>query len=124
MKSFAASILLIPMLAQLGSGYLLILKYEVNKDYITKTLCVSRSKPMSGCNGKCYLKKQLAKTAKEENAPNSNTRVDTNELFIMEFKKVTTSFFAEEINNQFIPGKQPFTPQNLYSIIFHPPQAA
>src|SRR5665647_284761 len=120
MKSIAAFILLIALLAQHSSRYMVMLNYEFNKNYIAKTLCVNRNKPMSGCNGKCYLKKQLAKAAKEENAPNSNNRVDENEvLFLTEAKKITTYFFAEENSRQYINSKQVFTPQNLCGAVFH-----
>lgn len=45
---------------------LICLDYQVRKDYITKTLCVNRSKPMLNCNGKCYLAKKLAAAEKQQ----------------------------------------------------------
>jgi hypothetical protein len=125
MKKITAFILLIPMLAQLGSRYLVMLNFEVNKQMIAQTLCVNRDKPMSGCNGKCYLKKQLDKAAKQENAPNNNTRDNSNELlFFTDAKKLAAYFLAEESDRQYFSSRQPFTPQNLYGSVFHPPQKA
>jgi len=39
---------------------LVCLDYELRKEYIAKTLCVNRNKPILNCNGKCYLAKKLA----------------------------------------------------------------
>lgn len=38
--------------------------YQVNKDYIAKTLCVKRNTKANNCQGKCQLKK-VANLAKE-----------------------------------------------------------
>lgn len=35
--------------------------FELNKEYIVKTLCINRDKPAMKCCGKCYLQKQLKK---------------------------------------------------------------
>ena len=50
------------------TGALLVANYQIQKQQIAKTLCESRSNPSKGCEGKCYLKKQLKKA---ENAENS-----------------------------------------------------
>ncbi|MGE8552456.1 MAG: hypothetical protein ACN6OB_00815 [Chryseobacterium jejuense] len=45
-------------------------EYAVNYNYIVNTLCVNKSKPELHCNGKCHLKKELAKTnADSESTP-------------------------------------------------------
>ncbi len=41
--------------------------YIINKDYIAKVLCINKDKPALKCQGKCHLKKQLAKTETAEN---------------------------------------------------------
>lgn len=53
--------------------------FELNKDYITKNLCVNRNKPQMHCNGKCHLKKQLAKEEKKEQSPANSTK-EKNEI--------------------------------------------
>ncbi|MEP7143172.1 MAG: hypothetical protein ABI707_09900 [Ferruginibacter sp.] len=125
MKSVAAFILLVALLTQLGNRYMMLLSYEVNKNLIAKTLCVNRDKPMNGCNGKCYLKKQLDKAAKEDGATNSNTRNNRDEvLFAEEAKKISTHFFAEKNSRPYINSNPSFTLQSGHGSIFHPPQAA
>lgn len=34
--------------------------YELNKEYITEMFCVNKSKPTLACEGKCFLRNQLA----------------------------------------------------------------
>ena len=46
-----------------------LVEYAVNYDYITKVLCINKSRPEIHCNGKCYLSKQLAKTNDSESSP-------------------------------------------------------
>jgi hypothetical protein len=42
------------------------LEYYVNYDYISEVLCINKEKPILGCNGKCYLNKQIKKTQESE----------------------------------------------------------
>jgi hypothetical protein len=43
-----------------------ILEYYANYEYISEVLCINKDKPMSTCNGKCYLNQQLKKTQESE----------------------------------------------------------
>ncbi|MGV6829825.1 MAG: hypothetical protein ACWA45_10575 [Flavobacteriales bacterium] len=42
------------------------LDYLVNYKYISEVLCINKDKPMSTCNGKCYLSQQLKKAQESE----------------------------------------------------------
>lgn len=42
------------------------LEYYVNYEYISEVLCINKDKPMSNCNGTCYLSKQLKKDQESE----------------------------------------------------------
>lgn len=55
-----------------------LIDYQLNKNYIASTLCVNRSKPMSCCKGKCFLKKQLQKDEDQgkNNVPPSKDKFD------------------------------------------------
>jgi len=48
------------------TGSLLVANYQIHKKQIAKTLCENRNKPSKGCQGKCYLKKQLKKAEQAE----------------------------------------------------------
>jgi hypothetical protein len=42
------------------------LDYFVNYEYISEVLCINKEKPMSTCNGKCYLSQQLKEAQQTE----------------------------------------------------------
>ncbi|WP_136481468.1 hypothetical protein [Cognatitamlana onchidii] len=55
--------------------------FVINQDFIAKTLCIQKE-DQQGCNGKCHLKKQLAKNNTDTNTEspspeNKRTYLDT-----------------------------------------------
>lgn len=70
MKSFLVLLLLVfvfkPVLPVVG--------FALHYDYIKNELCVNRDRPEMHCNGSCFLKKELAKTAEENNAISTLTK--------------------------------------------------
>lgn len=44
----------------------IVAQFQVKKDFIVKQLCEKRSEKTNTCQGRCYLKKQLAKTKEAE----------------------------------------------------------
>jgi len=52
------------LIAVAGSTFnkaIILLDYNLNKNFIATSLCENRDKPKCCCQGKCYLKKQLQK---------------------------------------------------------------
>ncbi|GAB1307479.1 hypothetical protein KH5_01620 [Urechidicola sp. KH5] len=37
-----------------------LIEYNLNKEYIVSVLCENRNKPELGCNGKCYIAKEIS----------------------------------------------------------------
>ena len=59
--------LILSLLLQLFSREVIVMSFQLNRDYIAKTLCENRSRPALRCNGKCYLAKRLkAQQARED----------------------------------------------------------
>jgi hypothetical protein len=67
-----ALILLIGL--QTFSKWCLILEYQVNRDFISKNLCVNRSNPLSCCKGGCYLKKKIAADESSQQTPGKGSQ--------------------------------------------------
>ena len=100
-------------------------EYIVNYDYIVKELCENREKPQLKCNGKCHLKKELAKTASQEKNTTSDKKQNVGQqievLFFQEVKLISLSksyvFTNKKINSHY---------KNLYALTaiqstFRPP---
>ncbi|MBL6448249.1 hypothetical protein JMN32_18185 [Fulvivirga sp. 29W222] len=47
--------------------------FKINQDFIAKVLCINKDEPITTCNGKCYLSKELKKAEEKEDkqAPTS-----------------------------------------------------
>ena len=78
-----------------------IMEYLINYDYIANELCENKDKPLLGCNGKCYLEKQVKKqlhlddNQKEQTPP----KVDFEKFITLKTKKFDYSFL-DQIKNQ------------------------
>lgn len=64
-----------------------VVEYVAFYDYIKNELCVNKDVPDSHCNGKCHLKKQLAKATDTETG-NETGRALTSEHSISFFQSV------------------------------------
>ncbi len=66
MKVFINVLMFLAVLIQINARSITVAWYNLNKEYISKTLCVNRATPKSCCEGKCYLKKTLKAQEKQE----------------------------------------------------------
>lgn len=101
-----------------------LLDYWVNYKYIANELCENQNKPELECNGKCHLKKELAKAATEE-SPNSKDKkqVSKQEIEILFYQE---AFQLESKNINIVSTETRTYYFNNYfhlnsSQIFHPP---
>lgn len=87
--------------------------FIVNQQEITAKLCENKEKPKLQCNGKCHLKKQLAKIdnseKKEDKKQHSNQSFKVEELFFNSLDNSVSSYFNYEIKS-----KKTYTYINLY----------
>ena len=97
--------------------------FYVNRDFISRTLCINRDKPKTNCRGKCYLNKLIQENQEQEkNIPNPIKEKKSNIVFLP-----TIDRFLPGIANtnkkrkriSYTPGSYSFAFSNE---IFHPPQ--
>jgi hypothetical protein len=103
--------------------FLPIVEYVVNYEYISKVLCVNKQTPTLGCDGKCYLMSQLAKSAEDEK-PISDKKFIVKEVEILFFQEIKHVLFLKAIITQ--KPTLNFNYCNLYNYLnssttFHPP---
>jgi hypothetical protein len=98
--------------------------YWVNYKYIANELCENQDKPKLECNGKCHLKKELAKAATEESSNSKDKKqVSKQEIEILFYQET----FNFESNNISIVSTETSTyySNNYFHLnssqIFHPP---
>ena len=72
MKGIAGLILVFLVVVQSFTPWMIIGQYALNKEYISKNLCINKNLPRLHCNGKCQLMKKLAAEEKQ-NTPAEST---------------------------------------------------
>lgn len=81
-KQCIACLLLVSVFIQTFSQAVICVDFYANQDYIAKTLCENRDKPMMHCCGRCQLRKRLNSEAnKEKDNPSRKANGQTIPLF-------------------------------------------
>jgi hypothetical protein len=118
---FAISLALLILLQPL-SKMLLVVEYQVNKNYIAAVLCENKTKPQLQCNGKCHLNKELKEAEKQEQKLPAPLK---EKLEVLYFCQAITPAFLPQIPTVSENGKSVYK-QNSYTPpafgIFHPPR--
>ena len=101
-----------------------IISYAVNYEYISTELCENKDKPEMACNGKCHLKKELAKEIKENNPVSDSKKVNFVESSLLFCSEIIPFTFEKVPFDQ--EDKNLNSYSNLYQkeavyTIFHPP---
>lgn len=113
---FAFALLLKPILP--------VISFMVNYDYIAKELCENKTKPELHCNGKCYLKKELAKASENTNQNSQNKKQIQQETEILFLETICNiSFQNNDLHNHSVV-KDNYSTQYSHlnsNSIFHPP---
>ena len=59
-------LILTGILLQTCSKGVILTEYLINRDFIATVLCINKDNPQKHCDGKCHLKKQLAKDDEQQ----------------------------------------------------------
>ena len=65
-RSFVTMLLILAMMGPTLSSHIVLIIFELNKDYVARNLCKNRTKPELQCNGKCFLQRKLRETQDSE----------------------------------------------------------
>jgi hypothetical protein len=99
------------------------LDYVVNYQFITTELCENKNAPELHCNGKCHLKKELAKAYKNDTPSSNEKKSETVETVLLFIVKIPLFDFEKHIKTVFRINA---FYKNLYShletvFLFRPP---
>ncbi|MET3034983.1 hypothetical protein ABXT08_02660 [Chryseobacterium sp. NRRL B-14859] len=98
-----------------------LINYAVNYDYIVKNLCENRNIPQSTCKGKCYVKKELAKTEKQSNTSQTIKIAGLDVFLSNEILSFSEHKEYELLAEAPDSGYFYFRSSDYFSRIFHPP---
>lgn len=123
MKFVLVPILMMLILAQAFSKWLVVAEYKMNRDFIAQNLCINKARPKMHCNGKCQMMKKLAEEEKQNSSNNTNNSSKEKVqqlLFWDEMNKPTYPLltFTTFSYNEAFPIRYPDSPTPP---IFHPP---
>lgn len=107
------------------SGLLVYAGYEMNRDYITSTFCVNKTKPWMNCNGKCYLMRKVREAEKNEN--NQAAKLALSSLSVTFCQKASVILFSNsqtliDSETGYMPYNYSYTSQYITQI-FRPPKS-
>ena len=122
LKHAVVILLLVSLLAQSFNKLLVVINFQLNRDYIAKNLCENRDKPMMHCNGKCHMMKMLKQEEKKDNQNPERKTENQDEVLSSKSFFYSLSIFTEQIAPVYhIPPGSPII--NMPRSIFHPPGA-
>ena len=124
-KKFIALFLLIALIGSGFSQFAVYLGFQLNQDYIAKTLCVNKNRPELHCNGRCYLMSKLKlvnEKEKKQAAKDTLNRMATSFLhrvYTTSLQAPTAAFIAKHSTHY------KFTYYSQYiTTVFRPPKVA
>lgn len=91
----------------------------MNKDYISKVLCINIDKPQLNCNGKCFLTKKIAEAEKKQQNQERKAHKDISQQ-IMLIPSFNISFLKDKSPKKIIAYQNNYKFTNAKSL-FHPP---
>jgi hypothetical protein len=111
------------MLAQTFNRFFIVVDYQLNKEYIAKTLCENKNKPQMHCNGKCQMMKKLQQEEKKDQQNPDRSNVNKFEFISFSLNKISLSPVLKFSTGLNYPGYQEHYSSRSLSAPFHPPQA-
>ena len=124
MKFIAAPILILLLVTQTFSKWVVVISFNLNRDYIAKNLCENRYRPVLKCNGNCVLMKKMKQEEKQEQNAPAPVKLEIASIVLS-----SRSFFATAEAPVFISSTS-YTfagnsgkPVDRADAIFHPPSA-
>lgn len=124
MKQVLSISLLLAFLLPYTVKVWIIVDFTIHRDFIAAKFCVNKNRPMSTCNGKCYLSMQLEKAEEQEDKElplQSQQKIET-PLFYCSLPAFDLSALKTDLLNH-LPDQSTFYLSPFPEGIFRPPKA-
>lgn len=117
-------ILILLVMVQSFTSWIIVAEYTVNKAYIAKNLCINKEKPTLRCNGKCQLMKKLAQEENQNSSSQSQGgKIKMDILFVQKLEPPSIGALDKE-DTRVHPAYIVKQSSGAVTSIFHPPVAA
>jgi hypothetical protein len=120
MKFIAVPILLLLILTQTFSKWIIIADFTINREYIAEKLCINKAKPVMQCKGKCQLSKKMLSESKESEGTKAVVKEKGTDALYFE-KIVTTYLGFSQSSTRRLTGYLLTLHASPVFDIFHPP---
>jgi hypothetical protein len=112
--------MMLPNLTKIG----ILIDFKINRDFIATVLCINKEKPLTMCNGKCYLSEQLKKAEEQEEQQAPTSKKERLEVVYYFIKNPLASLFlsdrySRKLNHAY---KSEFYRSSFAADIFRPPK--
>lgn len=97
------------------------LEYCVNYDYISEVLCVEKDKPLSICNGKCYLSQQLKEAQETEEQDKKIVTVEQEKIPMIVATRLSIKYLFPIVNSPQQYEYYRFSVKDLFALTPKPP---
>jgi hypothetical protein len=117
-KKLFAILIVFGISAQILSRAMILLNFQLNREYIAKNLCVQKEKKNNCCQGSCHLKSQLAEEDKKEKTPAGSKEMKEMQVIC---EKPSTYQFNLDLSDKYPFSYLAAEPNNFSGSVFHPP---
>lgn len=125
MQKCLALLLTLLILLQSFSREVVVLDYALHRSQVTELFCVNKDQPQLHCNGKCHLRKQLAKAASaDKKAPHSTSGKVKYDALPPQQQRFTDGRSLAAVRPQFRTEAPPLYQYNGRGNVFRPPLQA
>jgi hypothetical protein len=108
---------LLSLLASTCDKALVLLDFELNRNYIVSSFCINKKIPGSCCQGKCYLKRRLSKQESGESANRENSAPNFDWICVL----IDFNIPYVRTGTKYIGLSSQHLPLQSVRSVFHPP---
>jgi len=119
-RSPIAFLLILALISSNFSRFFIIAGFELNKDYISTTLCENRDMPEMNCEGQCYLSKKIKQAQEKEKKNNQELKKNSFQEALLTEKIILLTPSYNHLSFPII--ELPFKLPIKSTSIFHPPK--
>jgi hypothetical protein len=114
-----AIFLILAILTESVSRSIIVIDFEMNRDYFAKELCVKKDIPDNCCKGSCALKKELKQEDEREKSPATGISIKHEIVYFIQ-DQFCFNFYRNESTVQIAMFVKPVK-SGFAGVIFRPP---